>query len=333
MKSSDVEIMKTFLCTMDESLPAASYSEIKINDEDRIYGYIQRLVAANLDNTKAKVGTFVENDYLDGVVSDDPNDLEKFVATVSNTIYDLVKNNAEMHSGSGIGVFCYVEEQPIVGFFKVNFEEHFVCRIEDDGRVNWAIASNIMPKATTHDYEFFLINVLDRTVLMSDSDYYLDGDHRENYIATKVLQLKAQRSEKEKVDTIRDTTIDTIRECYKPEEVAQKVLDYKKEVADHVEQTGKVSVARIEQAVFEDNDRAKAVYREKLEHQQIPREPMQISKKTERTFMKKQKIVTDNGIEILVPVEYLKNANVVEYLQDDEGNITILLKDIHALNA
>lgn len=333
MKSSEIEIMRTYLCSMDESLPAPVYNEIKINDEDKIYPYIQKLVAANLDNTKAKVGTFQEGDYLDEVVTDDPDDLEAFVSVVSDNVYDLVKNNAEMHSGSGIFVFCIVEEQPIVGFFKVNFQEHFVCKVSDDGRVNWVIAANIMPKATSKDYEFFLINVLDRTVLMSDSQYYFDGEHRENYIAEKVLHLKAQRSEKEKVDTIRDTTIDTIRECYKPEEVAAKVLDYKKEVANHVEQTGKVSVARIEQAVFDDNESAKAVYREKLEHERIEREPMQVSKKTERAYMKKQKIVTDNGIELLVPVEYLQNANFVEYLQDEEGNITILLKDIHTIKA
>lgn len=333
MKSSDIEIMKTFLCTMDESLPAPAYNEIKINDEDKIYGYIQKLVAANLDNTKAKLGTFAEGDYLDRAVSDDPEDLEEFVSVVTENVYDLVKNNAEMHSGSGIFVFCFVEEQPIIGFFKVNFQEHFVCRVDEDGVVNWAIASNIMPKATTRDYEYFLINVLERTVMMSDSQYYFDGDHRVNYLAEKILQLKAGRSEKEQVDTIRDTTVETIRECYKPEEVPQKVLDYKKEIAEHVEQTGKVSVAQIEKAVFDDNEDAKALYREKLEHEQIQREPIAVSQKTGRTFMKKQKIVTDNGIEILVPVEYLKNDNVVEYVRDDEGKITILLKEIHNINA
>ena len=148
-----------------------------------------------------------------------------------------------------------------------------------------------------------------------------------------MLRLKPNRSEKEKVDAIRDTTIETIRECYKPEDVAEKVLSYRKEVADHVEQTGRVSVAKIESAVFSDDDTAKAAYREKLAHQEIDREPMQVSRKTERTFLRKQKIVTDNGIELLVPVEFLKNADVVEYRKDEEGNITILLKDIHAIKA
>jgi hypothetical protein len=34
-----------------------------------------------------------------------------------------------------------------------------------------------------------------------------------------------------------------------------------------------------------------------------------------------------------VPVEYLKNDNVVEYLMDDAGNITIVIKEIHAIKA
>ncbi len=332
MKSSDVEIMRCFLCTLDESLPFPNYNEIKIDEEDTIYGYIQKLVAGTFGNTAAKVATFAEGDYLDNIVTDDANDLEPFAAVVADTVYDLVKNNAEMHSGSGIFVFCVVEEQPYVGFYKVPFRESFVCSVSGEGSVSWVLNSKMIPSASVRSCEYFLINVIERTVRLSDSLYYID-DRKVNYLAECVLRLKAGKSEKEKITIIEDTTIETIRECYPEREVPQKIMDYRTEVAEHAQQTGRVSVAKIEEAVFADNEQASEVYREKLSQERIEREPMPVSKKTERSFCKKQKIVTDNGIELLVPVEYLKNADYVEYLQDEEGNITIILKDIHAINA
>lgn len=332
MKSSDVEIMKAFLCTVDQSLPFPNYNEIKIDEEDAIYPYIQKLVAVNLQNTAAMEADFPEDSYLDTAVTDDPEDLEMFVNVVTDTVYDLVKNNAELHSGSGIFVFCIVEEQPYVGFFKMHFQERFICKIAEDGKVSWVLNSKVMPRCTQKDYDFFLINILDRKVKLSDVQNYID-DCKVNYLAEYVLKLQAKPSEKEKVAVIRETTIETIKECYDEKEVPQKIMEYKTEVAEHVEQTGRVSVAQIEQKVFADNERAADMYRERLEAEQIEREPMPVSKKTERQFTKKQKIVTDNGIELLVPVEYLKNADYVEYVQDEEGNISIIIKSVHAIQA
>ncbi len=333
MKSNEIEIMRCFLCTLDESLPFPKYNEIKIDEEDALYGYIQKLVASTFGNTAAKIGEFAEGDYLDGIVTDDPDDLEPFVNVVTETVYDLVKNNAEMHSGTGIFTFCVVEEQPFVGFYKIPFQEQYICDINQEETVAWKLNAHVVPKtASLRGCEYFLINILDRYVRISDSVYYID-DCKVNYLAECVLQLRAKKSEKEKVDIIQETTIETIKEHYPQEEVAQKIMDYRTEVADHVEKTGRVSVAKIEEAVFADKPEAAEEYREKLENERIEREPMPVSKKTERQYMKKQKLVTDNGIELLVPVAYLKNANYVEYIQDEEGNITIVLKDIHAINA
>lgn len=332
MKSSEVEIMKCFLCTVDRSLPFPNYNEIKIDEEDAIYPYIQKLVASNLQNAAAMEADFEEGSYLDTAVTDDPDDLELFVNAVTDTVYELVRDNAELSSGSGIFAFCIVEEQPYIAFFKMKFQERFVCRVAEDGKVSWVMNSKIMPLCTQKEYDFFLINILDRKVKLSDVENYID-DCKVNYLAEYVLKLKAKPSEKEKVEIIKETTLETIRECYEEKEVPQKIMEYRTEVAEHVGQTGRVSVAQIEQKVFSDNEKAADRYRERLEEERIAREPMPVSKKTERQFTKKQKIVTDNGIELLVPVEYLKNADYVEYVQDEEGNISIIIKSVHAIQA
>ncbi len=332
MKSSDIEIMKVFLCTLDESLPYPNYNEVKLDTEDSLYGYIQKLCSAALTDTAAKIATYDADAYLAGIVTDEPNGLEAFVSVTADTVYDLVKANAEMHSGSGIFAFIVADEQVYVAFFKMPFMEMYNCRLDAEGQVSWALNTKIMPKPSLKSSEYFIIDVCNRIVRMSDSQYYVDDCHV-NYLAECVLQLKPKPSEKETVETIAETTVEVIRECYPEEKVPEKIMDYRKEIANHVEETGRVSVARIEEAVFRDNEAAGAKYRERLQEERIQREPIAVSKKTERALTRKQKIITDNGIELMVPVEYLKNSNYIEYVQDENGNITILLKDIHAIDA
>ena len=43
---------------------------------------------------------------------------------------------------------------------------------------------------------------------------------------------------------------------------------------------------------------------------------------------KKQKIVTESGIEIIVPIEFLQNNDVFEYIQDETGKVSIIIKDV-----
>lgn len=332
MRSNEIEILRCYLCAI-EGHSSARYSEIKINEEDDLYGYAQKLVAGAFGNPAAKVGEYNEGDFADQFISDDPDDQERFVKHVTETVHELVCDNAELKPGTAICVLAVAEEQPLVGFFKLPFQEQYICDTGRDDRVVWRLNAHVVPKsASLRSCEYFLVNVLERKVSICDCEHTID-DAKVNYLAEYVLGLKTKKSEKEKVDIIQETTIETIREHYPAEEVHQKIMDYRTEVAEHVEQTGRVSVAKIEEAVFADKPEAAMEYRERLEQERIEREPMAVSKKTERQYMKKQKLVADNGIEILVPVAYLKNADYVEYIQDEEGHITIVLKEIRSINA
>ena len=94
---------------------------------------------------------------------------------------------------------------------------------------------------------------------------------------------------------------------------------------------GQIIVPELEEAVFKDNEQAAILYQEVAEQQQIPKIPVYVSKKTERKLGKKQKLVTDSGIEILVPLELLKDDSVFEYQQNDDGKLSILIKEIGSI--
>lgn len=330
MRSSNIEIHKCFLCTLDYDLPFPNYNEVKISDEDELYRYILQLLAYNCDNISSKRARFEEGSYLAGILPAGEDALDGFVDVVSDNIHGLIKSGAEIRSGSGIFVWAVIEEQPVVAFFKMNFQNKFMCFLSDTGAVSWHMNSKVLPASSQKDYEYFIINIPDRTVRISDTECCV-GSESVNYLAKLVLKLNAERSEKEKVRRFDDAVVQTIKECYEEKEAPKKILEYKAEIAGAVDASGSINVSDIEKTVFADNEKAAGIYESRMQEVEIPWEPMPVSPKMERTIKKKQKIVTDNGIEIMVPVEYLTDDSVFECRNCDDGSVAIIIRGAHSI--
>ena len=127
---------------------------------------------------------------------------------------------------------------------------------------------------------------------------------------------------------IDDSVVETIKHCYE-EQAPQKIMEYKTIVADQVKEKGQIIVPELEEARFlRIMSRRRSFIRKWLNSSRIPKIPVYVSKKTERKLGKKQKLVTDSGIELLVPLELLKDESILEYHQNDDGKMSILIKEI-----
>jgi hypothetical protein len=146
-------------------------------------------------------------------------------------------------------------------------------------------------------------------------------------MAERILKISLKKSEKETVQVIQEAVLDTIKECYK-EEAPKKVFEYRQAVANEAKEQGKIDPVRIQETVFADNEKAKERFTEKSEDLAIPQKPVYVSPKTTKSLAKKQKIVTESGIEILVPVEYLEDKSVFEYKQEN-GRVSIHIHDVN----
>lgn len=330
MKAGDIELYKTYLCTIDPVLPSPKYNEVKLDPEDALYGYTAKLCAAALSDTAARTASYGGDDYLAEVAPKEPEGLEAMVSTLSEVLYALVRDNATIRPGCAIFTFFLAQERPHVAMFKLPYTEMFQCRLSPEGEVSWILNSKVMPKASLRGCEYFTADVVNGVARVADVEAYID-ECKVNYLAETVLQLRAKASEKKTVEVMSEAAVEVIRECYPKEQVPEKIMEYKTEVANHAEATGCVSVPVVEQTVFSDSETAGERFLERMEVAKIPTEPITVSPKTERALTRKQKIVTDNGIELLVPVNYLRNPDYVEYVQAEDGTITILLKDIQSI--
>lgn len=326
MNQEDIIIKKCFTCIFDMEMPFVNLTEQILGDGDEKQQYMIQLIMKNLNNSSLRKSVIDENSVLMQIFPESEDQLEPFANEIADQIHTLMQEKStDIPMGSGVFLWLFCEDREYIGFFKLNYQNKFVDMIDANGQEKWVLNTKIIPNISQKITELFFIDLQNRTVQISSARHYIENE-KSNYLAEMILQLAVEHSEEEVVKVYQDAIVDTIKECYE-EKAPEKIMEYKKVVADAVMDTGELDIDRISQEVFEDKKEAVTICKEKIEEKSIQVKPIEVSEKLEKKLLKKQKIVTSNGIEILIPIDYLKDKSIFEYQQFEDGTISIHIKD------
>ncbi|MCQ2521527.1 MAG: hypothetical protein MJ105_04030 [Lachnospiraceae bacterium] len=325
MNKSQITLDRVFIASIDSKKAFVDYNEYILDPEGELDRYMLQLFAFNYDNTSAKKATFDDDSFVAAILPQNPEGFDAFVDVISDKMHTMLEQSVEMLSGTGLFIWATVEEQPIIAFFKLNFQTRFTCSVKD-GSVKLEKSARLLPAHTQKEYDFFYINLFERQAWMSDAKCHVNGEYV-NFMADVILELSLRKSEKESVKILEQAALDTIKECYE-QEAPQKIFKYRQEAMAEAKDFDVLTPQNTMNRVFQDKPEAVEVYKAKLEDMQVPLDrPVEVSKKTKTALKKKQKIVTENGIEISVPVALLENKEVFSYEETELGTVTIRIHD------
>lgn len=328
MRSKDILIEEAVFCIFDINLPFVNATQVNLGTEDAEGKYVYSLLTKYFYEVTSRKARIRPNDYMTEVMERGESPFAAVVEYVANEIHAILKSNPDVQAGNGIFIKANMDEQEYIVFFKLNYQTKFICSIDEAGLVEWKRNNKILPSASQKVTEYFYLNLSNGYIRVSDCENFVDG-HSCNYLADHVLKLSVGKSEKEMVETFENVVQETVKETY--QEVPQKLMEYRQTVAEIVQEKGNIDVEEFSLVFFADNEKAKEQCLEKAREEELTERPITISKKMERQLNKKQKIVTESGIEIIVPIEYLQNNDVFEYVQDDSGKISIIIRDVGSI--
>lgn len=325
MRTKDILIEEAVFCIFDINLPFVNATQVQLGLDDAEGKYVYSLLTKYFYEVTSRKARIRSNDFMTEVLERGESPFASVVEYVANEIHAILKSNPDVQAGNGIFVKANMDEQEYIVFFKLNYQTKFICSIDEAGLVEWKRNNKILPSATQKVTEYFYLNLSNGFIRVSDCENLVDG-HTCNYLADYVLKLAVGKSEKEMVETFENVVQETVKEVY--EEVPKKMMEYRQTVSEIVQEKGNIDVEEFTQVFFADNERAMEKCLEKAQEEKLTEKPITISKKMERALNKKQKIVTESGIEIIVPIEFLQNNDVFEYVQDESGKVSIIIRDV-----
>jgi len=152
-----------------------------------------------------------------------------------------------------------------------------------------------------------------------------------NYLSEVFLQCHAKMSQKTKLDIV-TKAVEQINNKYFEDDFEKK-MEAKSVIHNAYAEQGVLKVEEIGEELFGEVPEIKEEFTEKLEKYKLPKEEIAVkSEKTTKKF-EKQFLVTDSGIEINIPMEEYNNKQHVEFITNQDGTISVLIKNVSSIKS
>ncbi|MFZ7120353.1 MAG: nucleoid-associated protein [Eubacteriaceae bacterium] len=331
--TNEVSIIGSILHILDNSGGISIISDKTISSSSDIDDYLEKHLKKCFYDIEVKNTVFeneMENEFLSLAKNFIKND--NFLETskkIAKKFIDFMINGTKIPSGDLIIVNFIYEENTYLGILKFNYKNSYVHYVDsDDGIQNIIVKQPCsLPLETQKLDEFVIINLADFKLIVKEKKYEINGK-KEKYLSKYILNSKIVISDKEVVDIVEKTARNLIRNEY--DDDVTKLSTFRRVISDDFQMANEIDIENIANITFE-NENTKNSFKEKIQKAGIQDNKIKISPNIEKKIVKKQKIVTDSGIEISIPSNCLMDNEKVEFVNNIDGTISIVIKNIEDL--
>lgn len=237
-----------------------------------------------------------------------------------------ITRGMEIPTGDYLCVVFAHEGNHYIGLLKLLHNQQVTHYLDynDVGIINKLIVNRtILPKSSTKLKEAIIFDQQGYYHLI-ETKYKVEGE-KQFYLGEKFLNI----------DSAKHTVTDSLKEVKKiVQDIAKNTQteDYKvtsklQEAVYETVETGYLDFKEIEDKVFNDNQECREQFAQKIEEKKIVNQEIKDNTPMVKKYSK-QKFKLDNGIEISIPMEVYQDKDVVEFINQPDGTLSVLIKNI-----
>lgn len=317
----------------DENKSILSDQCLEISDR-KSFKMIDRKVASVFKSNNRKVSTFQETSNVKKMMNDFKDKKQNFLEMSQElaTLLFHVKHQNGIYNSS-IFIVCeliFEERHYLVGIDSTLKHAMRLCIREEEGQIINDIEEykQLFSSAISSKDFVFLYDLTNKELTTIESA--LQGEKETyNIVSTLFLDAHSEYSYRQGVKMLHAISDQVIEEYdLNPLEVRVKV---KQLLYEELKEEEKVEIETVVSTVFEKYPLAKQkmlIECEKVELSNLTNESKTFSKSDQM-----QKFVTDLGIEIYVPLDYVGNKNVIDIDLGEDELGTITIKNISSIQS
>lgn len=335
MTQDEILIRRAVVHILDGELGYPVFSEQEldltpdINDFLRVHLY-KVLAGDDLkkcyfsEEEPSEVYTMLQSFQEDNLVSESKKLTER--------LYAIMNANIAIPSADLVVLTFQVHGKRYLALLKMNYKESFVHMTQsgETGNVNRIIRYQAtLPMTGSKLAEAVVIDLQEYSVQIVEKKYEVNGS-KVNYLSELFLQCQASMSSKSRLAIVTKAVDQVNRKYFEEEPVKQ--MEAKSIIKQELEENqGAIRVEAISEKIYGDTPEIKEEFDAKLEKYHM--EKAEVHPQSEQTTRKfeKQYLKTDTGIEINIPMEQYQDINQVEFITNEDGTISVLIKNINKI--
>lgn len=280
-----------------------------------------------------KVGVFKEGSVMKHQLEEYRSSIhtfEEMSANMAKYIFDTkCKCGIFTPSDLILAEVVYEDRRYLVGLDNAYSEGllHEVKQNGDQVENEIVICSTLLSHSLLKKDSAFTIEFGDYSVSSVEAKVEIEGEKRYFY-GDIALACESAPSYQDAVKTIKKTCEEVVKE-YDLEPV--KVLPKMKQIIkENVEAQEDIKVEEVAEILFSDQPLAKQQFASQVKERGVA-EPVVVEHMKTTKAEKVQKIRTDKGIELIIPVDYMNSTDYVIFHTGEDGTISIELRNINRI--
>lgn len=329
--TQDIKIDRLVLHILDNQTGIPILSETEHLEDHDIYEFLESHIEKVFRDVNIKKAILNEGNEVRTLCEQLNQNREDFLNISKNLaekLYMILEKNVSIPACDLFCVMFSRDGSDFLGLFVLNYKTTYIHHVEDsDNRIMNKVVKQITTLPTTSQSidEFVVVDLSDYSVLLKEKRYELDGI-KDCYISRLFLKAETIMSDKEKMDIVNKTSKKIVKDYYDGD--VKKMAEVKTAIAESIEKNDTVDIEHIKKSTFGDNKEMQDMYSEELEVKGLTEKSFTVNGNVVKKISKMQKLVTEDGIEIKIPIAYLNNSEKIEFINNANGTISIILKDI-----
>lgn len=310
------------------TIPVFSKEKLDLND-DSVCNFIGKHLERIFNDQSVKPGIFSEGSQIKELVKNIKSDFISTSISIGEKLYDLMSRFIDIPAGDLLIASLNIENNSHLGIVKFNYKEGFTHYVDygESGTQNKIIVNKVMfPSETQRSIEGALINLEDFSLKIFEREYDIEGE-KILYFSKMFLNCDTGLSIKESIKVIKKVAKDITKTYY--DDDFDKVSQIKEAIYENLD-SGSIEVENVANTMFTNNPQIKKEYIEKVKDLGVSEIIDLEGKKPERK-LSIHKIKIDNGIKLDIPVDIYRDRDVIEFINNPNGTISIMIKNINKI--
>lgn len=324
----EIQIEQAILHVLDTNIDMPVLSDVLLELSEDVKNFIITRIDKFLSGDDYKCCSFEENSEFSSLIQSGSDNFVAVTQQLARRLFDIMKRNPDILSADVMFAIAVIDGNTYLFLDKMNYRETYIHHFENtDGLKNNSIIRQrtVLPSPKSKIDEAALVNLEDGSIKLIERKFEIDGS-KDFYLSACYLQCSNSISAKQKLAVITDTV----------KSINQKYYENDKDVQNHVASVLYNEVSENKETTIEDlcdnfyGDSAsvKQEFIQELKTKNVDvRDTLKVSPGIVRK-LEKQSIKTSSGIEIKIPIELYENEDSVEFINNPDGTISILVKNI-----
>ncbi|BCK01430.1 nucleoid-associated protein [Anaerocolumna chitinilytica] len=333
MERDEIIIRNAVMHILNSNNCQLEFSDTLLELSPDINDFLRNHIYRIMDSDDTKKCTFTDDsEVLQLVEAFQEETLLMDSQMLAYKLYEIMNQNIDIPAADLFVVTFQVAGSIYLAILKMNYKETYIHRIEKYGtevRNTVTKQKAALPSISAKLTEAAVINMNTLEIGLIEKKYDINGI-KVNYFSNIFLQCIPQLSNKTKLNIV-NKAVDQINAKYYEDDF-RKAMEYKSLVYESNLDSGYINTDEIAEELFQEPE-IRQEFTEKLKKYNLNSTPIQAKKAATVKKFERQQLITDQGIEIIIPMEEYNSRPNVFITNNPDGTQEITIKNISCISA